>query len=176
MLSDSEIRRIISDRVDEVMDQCSEVLNETYDEIRDELINMYDSFIQQYYSYKTTTYIRHGTSRPGTKTGYNLYRGIGAKDQYIKKRGGKIPSLIIQFSANDMEDDYEYDSAQTVLQQVMGGIRGVPKYWWTTWHGSYYGKYYSYSGEMQRAFDVFEERFDDIVESVFYPKWEKLGY
>ena len=176
MLSDEEIVRIATENVEGVMNNCSKVLNEVYEEMRDEAINMYDAFIQQFYTYPTKAYILHGTSKPGTKTGFNLYRGIGAKDQFIKKRGVKKPSLTISFSASDMEDDYQYNSAQEVLGQTMGGVRGVPPYWWMTWTGSYYGRHFSYSGYMQGAFDTFENRFDDIVEAIFFPKWEKLGY
>lgn len=173
LLSDQQIRAIVTEVVKQGMNDYKVAINDVYDELHQEALNMYHTFIEQYYTYKTTAYIRHGTSKPGTGMGYNLYYG-GNKNR-IRKRHGNNPQLIIDFSAQDMEG-YEHDSASAVLEQVMGGIRGVPPYWFMTWTGSYYGKHFSYSGFMNKAFDTFINRFDDIVESVFYPKWKKMGY
>ena len=135
-----------------------------------EATRMYDTFMYDFYSYKTRIYIRHGQNRPGTGSGENLYRG-----QQIRKIGSVYnPLLSIEFSGKDMQGGYEYDSPYEVLQSVMSGIRFPIRE--MTWEGSYDGKYFSYSGTPERAFRIFEEHFDDIAYEIFYKKWHEIGW
>jgi len=123
-----------------------------------------------FYSYETTAYIRHGQSRSGTGNGENLYRG-----QQIRKYGSPTnPKLSINFSGVDMQDGYEYHSPGQVLESVMSGIRFPFRE--MTWSGSYDGKYFSYSGEPKRAFDLFEHNFYIIAKDIFMGKWREFGW
>jgi len=142
----------------------------TRNEMYDEATRMYDTFIDQFYSYETTAYIRHGQSRSGTGNGENLYRG-----QQIRKYGSPTnPKLSINFSGVDMQDGYEYHSPGQVLESVMSGIRFPFRE--MTWSGSYDGKYFSYSGEPKRAFDLFEHNFYIIAKDIFMGKWREFGW
>ena len=148
--------------------------NYANDKMYEEAWKMYDSFIDQYYQgYATHTYIRHGETKPGTRHGINLYRGSQIRR---KGKGTKNPSLIIEFSGEDMEDDYQYDSADFVLQNVMAGYRGIPGYWIESWGGTYDGKYFQYSGTPERAFDIFNEQYNNIMMPIFFEKWRSLGW
>ena len=155
---------------DNAISQWSKAINYTYRELYKTATEMYDTFIDQYYRYKTKSYIRHGESHPGTMRGINLYRG-----QQIKFRPGLTPILNIRFSGDDMED-YEHNSPDEVLSMVMRGIRGVPKRgWWETWDGSYSGRWFSFSGTMVNAFNTFEDRFEDMEEYIFFKKLNSIG-
>lgn len=141
-------------------------INNTFEELYTEAYKMYDKLIDDFYLYKTKSYIRHGETRPGTQMGSNLYRG-----QQIKLTPGFIPSLSISFSGKDMEK-YRHSSPDEVLDMVMNGIRGVPsKGWWTTWKGSYDGKYFSVGGvDVTTAFDLFEDNFGYLSRYIFKEK------
>ena len=142
----------------------------TRDEMYDEAVKMYNTFIDQFYAYETTVYIRHGQVRPGTGVGENLYRG-----QRIRKSGGGFnPKLTIEFSGMNMQGGYSHNTASEVLESVMSGIRFPIRE--MTWSGEYRGKYFSYSGEPQRAFDIFERNFDSIAEIIFMDKWREFGW
>lgn len=147
-------------------------VNHTNRELYKEIVKMYDSFITQFYEYKTSVYIRHGQSAPGTGTGENLFRGQQIK---ILSDNTDSPELSIFYDGTDMIDEYKFDYAENVLRFVMAGIR-FPYWNSMTWSGYYYGKYFQYSGNLQHAFDLFESTFDDIAEKVFYPKWYSLGW
>ena len=154
----------------EAIQVWNEAINYTYKELYDEAWKMYDTFINQFYAYKTKSYIRHGETKPGTGMGSNLYRG-----QQITLKPGFNPSLSIEFSGEDMEK-YRHNSTDEVLKMVMSGIRGVPsKRWWTTWKGSYNGTYFSFSGEMINAFNTFENYFYDIANVIFSKKLDNIN-
>lgn len=149
-------------------------------ELYKEAWKMYDSFIDQYYSYKTQSYIRHGETRPGTCRGINLYRGqqfkiknkVQSKSIPIKIDKANFtleatlntPALITNISGEEM-DGYRYNTTDEVLDMVIDGIRGVPqKGWWIPWTGSYNGKYFSVSNAtMAKAFEMFDDYFDDMA-------------
>ena len=141
-------------------------INNTFEELYAEAYKMYDSLIDQFYSYKTKSYIRHGETRPGTQMGTNLYRG-----QQFMLTPGFIPQLTIDFSGEDMEN-YQHNSADEVLSMVMRGIRGVPsKGWWSTWKGSYNGKYFSVNGvDVVTAFNLFRNNFGYLSRYIFNEK------
>lgn len=144
-------------------------INYAYEELYREAYHMYDAFIDQYYEYKTKSYIRHGESRPGTQRGINLYRG-----QQIEYKPGLVPSLTIDFSGKDMER-YRNNSTDEVLEMVMNGIRGVPgKGWWETWTGSYFGKHFSIQGStISKAFEIFNDNFDFMANKLFQESYNK---
>ena len=152
--------------------QWSKAINYTYRELYKEAVSMYDSFIDQYYKYKTKSYVRHGESYPGTMRGINLYRG-----QQIKFYPGLTPTLEINFSGDDMESyRYQHNSPDEVLNMVMSGVRGVPgKGWSETWHGSYTGRWFSFSGTMMNAFNIFDDKFEDMEEYIFFKKLNSIG-
>ena len=129
-------------------------LKKTGQLVYEEAVNMYDSFIDQYYrQYNPVSYVRH------------LYRmnpsnGISAGGDDISFDGD---TLIIGFHASTMPDDYQRDSAYDVLMNVMSGFRGVPGYWIRPWSGTYVGELFSYSGTMERAFQLYGSQIERIV-------------
>lgn len=141
-------------------------INNTFEELYIESYKMYDALIDQFYTYKTKSYVRHGETKPGTQMGSNLYRG-----QQIKLIHGFVPQLTIDFSGEEMER-YRHNSADEVLDMVMHGIRGVPsKGWWTTWKGSYDGKYFSVGGvDVATAFSLFRDNFGYLSRYIFNEK------
>ncbi|MBQ0036431.1 MAG: hypothetical protein KBT35_05895 [Firmicutes bacterium] len=147
-----------------------EAINYTYKEMYNEAWKMYDSFIDQFYEYSTKSYIRHGQSKPGTGIGINLYRGNN-----IRLKTGFTPSLNIEFNASDMESGYQYDSAETVLNNVMHGYR-FPYFRPMYWEGKYNGKYFHYTGTPERAFYHFENQFNNIAIEIFRKKCKQLGW
>ena len=152
-------------------------------------IKMYDSFIDQYYAYKTRSYVRHGETKPGTCVGINLYRAQQFKiknstytENFTDRAGKKTtinltmklntPTFSTNISAEDMEDHNYYDPAEEVLDLVVNGIRGVPdRGWWIPWMGSYTGKYFS-TGKttMAKAFETFDNYFDDMLLNIMLSK------
>lgn len=140
-------------------------VNKTFEELHEEAVNMYDSLIEQYYKYETKSYYRHHVGI-GTGTGENLYYG-----KQITWNSGYIPQLSIKFSGENM-DNYRHNSSDEVLNMVMHGIRGVPsKGWWTTWKGSYNGKYFSVGGvDVTTAFNLFEDNFEYLSRYIFKEK------
>ena len=84
---------------------------------------------------------------------------------------GVIPQLTLRFSGQDM-DKYRHNSPDEVLNMVMHGIRGIPsKGWWTTWHGSYDGKYFGVGGvDIITAFNLFEDSFGYLSRYIFKEK------
>ena len=150
----------------------TKTLNYTRNEMYNEAINMFDAFIDQFYSYITSVYIRHGEGFPGTGHGTNLYKG-----KQIRKVGTNYsPALSIEFSGMDMEGGYEYDSPGVVLSDVMSGIRFPEHGVQMTWSGEYVGKDFSYAGVPERAFEIFERNFDTIALDIFYEKWKDMGW
>jgi len=134
---------------------------------------MFDSFIRQYYKYKTKSYIRHWEPKPGTGRGSNLYY---AKDFKIHNRGKKNPWFELNISTERMADDYQRDSAAQVIQNVMNGIRGVPPYWFVPWSGEFSSRYFAYKGEPAQAFRTFIEHYEEMMRPIFMRRFKKLGW
>lgn len=181
---------------------ASEIINKDVDkairyvnnEMYDEAVKMYDTFIDQFYSYKTTSYVRHWEGVPGTCEGQNLYFG---KD--IRKYT-KHPKLVINLP-NDagyvsngggqekepMTDDYRYNTAREVLEYVFEGVRFPDtfeyKIWkdrgensLMTWEGRFKGNYFYYNGTMENAFNKFNGDFDKIAMRAVRKYLKSLGY
>ena len=140
-------------------------INNTFEELYTEAVNMYDALIEDYYKYKTTSYYRHHVGI-GTGTGENLYFG-----KQISWQSGFVPKLTLDFSGENM-DKYRHNSTDEVLDMVMNGIRGIPsKGWWTTWKGSYNGKYFSVGGvDVATAFNLYRDNFRYLSRFIFKEK------
>ena len=156
----------------EINDIVSKSAKKTTIDLYEEAVNMYDSLIEQYYRYKTTSYYRHNAG-VGTCWGDNLYYG---KNFYIDAE----ENLNIEFSGEKMEryiskykikkgdtsnslDKKERVSRDTVLSIVRGGFRGVPGKWIIPWSGSYDGEYFQISDtNIDKAFGLFEKNYDDL--------------
>ena len=153
-----------------------EVSNEVNDIYYKETVRMYNSLIEQYYKYKTKSYIRHGEGKPGTCEGSNLLAG-----KKIKKHTGKIPYIEIDFNSIGMIGGYQRDDPSQVLENVMNGIRGVPPYWTMEWSGEYgkgryTSRYLHYEGTPTEMFDNFLDDYDDLMTPVFMRRWKKKGW
>ena len=146
------LNKYVNKKVNEVKKEFKKTIRYVNKELAIEASRMYDTFIDQYYSYKTKSYIRHGETRPGTGVGINLYRANN-----ILSSVGR-DSFVIDISSKDMESkNYKKDGPEFVLNNVIEGYRGVPGYWLREWVGSYEGKYFSYTGTIDKAFKYFNE-------------------
>lgn len=143
--------------------------------ICDDVQKMYKTFIEQFYEYETTSYIRHFEGVPGTRYGENLsYPGKGIRKN---NQTSHSPKLYVEFWASEMSNSpkYEYHKPEEVLDYVMNGVR------FTTGKGytlpadtkfSYIGKYFSYfTDTIQDAFDLFDKDWDRISSNAFYSIW-----
>ena len=145
--------------------------NELYEEVN----KMYDSFIEQFYEYETTSYIRHWEGVAGTRTGQNLYLG-----KCIRKYNGWKPTLSILLPedigySSTMNGGYQYDKPEDVLDYVVNGYRFPYQFKHLKepkkkdvmiWTGIYNGKYFNYKGTMRDAFDEFDEKFDELATEI----------
>lgn len=181
----------VSDIIDKDVDK---IIRKVNNDMYKEAITMYDSFVQQFYLYETTSYIRHWEGRPGTEQGQNLYFGkdirkISRKPKliiYLPKDSGYVPNGGGQMSG-PMEDDYRFNTAEEVLNYVFGGIR-FPKNIkqgeksWTLksnlmWSGSYNGEYFSCQNvTMRQAFEIFNNNFDTIAAKSAKYHLKQMGY
>ena len=146
-----------------------EIANEVNDLYFKEANKIYNSFIHDYYLYETDFYIRHWEGRPGTKSGTNLYYG-----NQMKIHRGKDPYFDIIFDGSEMADDYEYDSADKVLDNVIFGIRGVPPFWVKRWGSKYNSRYFHYKGSLMGAFTKFINNYEEMATSAFMRRWKKI--
>lgn len=174
-LAEKYVNNIMKEYVEKDIDKS---IRYTNNELYNEAVNMYNSFIKQFYQYKTKSYIRHWEGVPGTKEGQNLYFGID-----IKKNNGWKPTLSIRFPddlgyVTEMADGYQHDSPEDVLNYVSQGYRFIYKnqYKIMTWTGNYIGKYFKYGGVMKDAFDEFDNQFDKIAKNIIKKQLEHLGY
>jgi len=159
------LNKYVNKKVKEVRKEFRKTIRDVNKELVKEASRMYDTFIDQYYSYKTKSYIRHGETRPGTGVGINLYRANDIRA--INNR-----SFILDINSHDMEG-YKKDSSEFVLNNVLEGYRGIPGYWLQEWVGTYEGKYFSYTGTIRKAFEYFNEY---VVPEVVIQEWHKRGF
>ena len=155
---------------------CASITNNNMFE---EITEMYDILIDQFYKYKTTSYIRHWEGVPGTMQGQALKFGKHfSKDNH----GKKSPKLIIDFSGAGMEAEgveYQYHTPDQVLNYVMNGARFVLLNMTLAQTMIvdpstivFHGKYFSYDGGTIRgAFDKFRTEWDSISRKAFYSLW-----
>lgn len=173
ILTEEEVRELINEIVESTMKDASKAIQHTYKTMYREAVELYDTYIEEFYSYRTKVYVRHFEPSPGTGEGSNLYYG-----KKIKLSGRKNLKLSIDFSGEEMAGGYQYDAPDTVLKKVMQGTRfelprGGRK---LTWSGNYHGRYFNYMGTMENAFQEFFTRFDDIATDIFIYQWHRMGY
>lgn len=95
-------------------DAIKQTLPDVMNAVADDIKQIYMDAIDQYYLYPTRMYIRHGESKPYTKTGSNLYSAI---EIYAKKVGTKHG---IYFDLN-YENLLPYDDNRLNVQMVIYG-------------------------------------------------------
>lgn len=177
-----EYQRNIEQTIDRFVNSYDKYVINEYNKaittLKREAEKMYDTFLDQFYSYKTRSYIRHGQSRPGTGNGINLYRGQQIKIRKKNYKGFNIDILDISFDGSEMESKrYQHHSADEVLGFVMDGWRFIntelddPKSTAMEWRGSFKGEYYS-SGrkKMKRAFDDFINKKSEMIYDIIGDK------
>lgn len=186
--TNKQIEKLLKKYAENVVKKAEEdykdVIYEVNEIISDEVTNMYNSYIDKFYSYKTTSYIRHGTSKPGAGYGRNLYKGLNVNIDKNKS------TITIEYNGNgnwiqSMSDyEYQYDDPDTVLNYVMHGIRfphylvhnSNNEYIDMSWSHKYVGKHFSCDGTLQDAVNMFDYKFNNIAESIFLPLWNKKGW
>lgn len=167
----NKIKAEIDQMVKKIEKELCRASNIVVEKIYAEAVRMYDDFIDQYYAGypEPISYIRH-IERPNSD-GYGLYSG----QNITLFQGKKCLGIDISFSGKDMAHDYQHDSPDVVLANVMNGYRGVPGYWIREWHGEYNGEYFSYSGNMKQAFEIFESNihytFRDLLRKEINLRW-----
>lgn len=188
----NSLQTIVNNFVNSQMDKADEdiraSISSTNKKLVSELKRMYRSFIEQFYQYQTSSYVRHGTSRPGTQQGYSLYRAAE-----IRSAAGRLPRLVVNIFGDRMDESYEYDDADAVFDLIANGIRfsaggiiagkyhpqnkGKPWEHTMTWaNPSYKGKYFSYHSSIQDAFDAFDNDFDDIAMRMVRDELNERGW
>ena len=179
------IDNYVKKRMSGIKRDINKVINEVNDELYKEVTKMYDKLIDDFYLYKTTSYIRHGESRPGTQRGTTMYRG-----QDFKIIKGKEPKLRIFFNPNILQSSergyggYTKKDGTKILPEdpshvydlVMYGIRFPMEHNFMTWTGEYKGKYFSYKGTPYQIMQMFDKDFKDIASNIFYQKWSKTDW
>lgn len=163
-----KLKTQMKNSVKKMFNDMDKTFNESIECIYTEAWKMYDSFIDQFYAYKTTSYIRHGETKPGTMVGSNLYRG-----QDFRFDPNKL-TLDLDFSSKDMQEGYQYDKAKDVLFKVMRGYRFKAKNIDVIeWRGSYSSKYLNPGTNitMEEAFDYFINNSNKILVKIFNEKW-----
>ena len=94
-------------------------------DIYEDAFQLYAKAIDQYYLYETTSYIRHGEGKPGTKKGTNLHE---ANLTYLKRNhssGRLYNGVVLHWDSVNMLP-YKRVKTDYVLSNVLNGIRGVP--------------------------------------------------
>lgn len=102
------------------------IARRTAKKMRNKLIHVYDELIDQFYSYETKRYIRHGLSSAGTGNGVNLYNALGS-------HAGEPPALQptpssidggIMLNSQDMSGENYNVSKDEVLDYILSqGVR-----------------------------------------------------
>lgn len=170
-----DIDSILDDYINGLLEKFdndfTRVANEVNELYFKEINKIYDSFIKQFYSYKTKAYVRHWEQFTGTKKGTNLYYGNQNK---IHK--GRDPYFEIEYSGDKMAGGYEHNSPEEVLSGVAMGIRGVYPFWYKSWTGVYNSRYFKYRGTLDGAYYTFLEEYDSMMTPVFMRRWKKAGW
>ena len=173
---DAIIEKKTNELIDKLEKDYLEVANEVNEIGYKEANKIYDSFIKDYYSYETKSYIRHWEGRPGTGKGSNLYYG-----KNFKIHRGKNPYFELGIYDSKMADDYQYDSAIDVLTQIMAGANVITgakgeMVWFRSWRGTYKSKYFQYSGTLDDALFTFLNEYDTMMVDMFKRRWKQKGW
>jgi len=145
----------------------NKAVDDGFTAVSKEASKMYDSFIDQFYSYKTKSYIRHDETRPGTRVGINLYR---ANDIRFSLNNFE---LDLNINSNDMDGLYEHHKPSQVLKYVLSGHRFKLGDIDDQWRGSFKGKYIKTDEDVtiNEAFDYLENNFDIILATAIRDRW-----
>lgn len=192
---DKELVNILNEYVKEEMSKLKreayKVINNITNELYKESIKMYDSFIDQFYKYKTQSYKRHDDGI-GTMTGVSLYRASNIKF-HENRKGLSFFELDIDVPDSYYTDypdfDYKGDSPTQVYEYIIQGHRFNPrfdnyfkgKHMETIFKGSYNGIYFKSGNNVtiKEAFDKFVKDYDSIsgklFENRFIPIIEKMN-
>ena len=163
------LRKQFIDRVSKDLYKAAGV---AVDELYKEASHMYDSFVDQYYSYPTKSYIRHGESRPGRKRGINLYRAT-----QMEKSNTDSLYIHLKWDGSDMEE-YTRNGCSTdfVFESMFKGYRGVPWGNWDDWEGTYDGTYFSYTGTPEEGFKSFNKNLTSMADGIIREELRDMGW
>lgn len=168
-------KAVIKEVMEEFRHDAPIAMDYMVDELQRETTNMFNSLITQFYSYVTTSYVRHWEGKPGTGKGSNMYYAFHAK----KRHKGKYPYLMVKIDADDVAGGYRWGSPTQVVDFVMSGTRWPWEYGSMhimEWTGAYSGKYFAYRGTPYDIFESFFENFENIATPIFFKKFHELGW
>lgn len=180
------ITEIEKDNMLQVLREEEQIEKECTKELYKEAVKIYESFITQFYSYPTKSYIRHGESTRGTGKGHSLYFA----QNFTKEEDAHQFSFDISFSADEMrkapgmeKGEYPGSSVETVLKNVLSGYRfrntfkkadGSTRKKVMTWRGSYNDDLFDIDkATIYQAFEHFENTYDDMWIKIYKEKWSK---
>lgn len=179
------IKDLVKEEMKEIRRQGIKIINGITKDLYKEAYQMYDSFIDQFYTYETHSYWRHGAGI-GTRTGVTLYRASNFRYHQNKKG---LDSF--EFNIEDPSDDYPGSSTapggknkgtykyriptDEIYDYIINGKRFYLE--WDRvdgsgksviedlWSGHYDGKYFKTNGNttILQAFNDFDDRYDDIA-------------
>jgi len=155
-------------------------------DVYEDAFQLYAKAIDQYYRYKTTSYIRHGEGKPGTRKGTNLHE---ANRTHIANWSSSNPyrwRVIVEWNAAWM---YPYKKAEVtqdyVLSNVINGIRGIPTesaptYWGEKghFHGVWSASIYLHNTKMKlegtplEMLDKFQSNSKEACRKLLNKHWE----
>ena len=166
---EKEKQRILKQLKADITDAVKKADLLTLKELKKEASKMYNKLIEEYYTYKTESYIRHGQSEPGTGTGENLYR---ANNIHIQGR-----TLILDTNYKLMESGYDRHGRDTVLEMVKSGQRFAGRrHDPVLWRGNFIGDYITLDNTyINEAFEEFEDRFEEMYDKIFDDKMKGLA-
>lgn len=185
-------------KLGQALTECLSVsaMSAAQDIYKDEML-MYDECIEQYYTYKTTSYRRHEVGK-GTGTGINLYRSNNFKLKTHMVEGVLAPVELPRWidaydevNANDMDGykpwkDQEGNlhpvDKEAILQYVLEGWRGVAspegKFGSTTmrWTANVVSRYLgSFKGTPDEIFEAYEKKIVKVCKGraeMYYRKYK----
>jgi hypothetical protein len=162
-----ELNKIWKKREENIIDAVNKADVFTMKELEEEAHHMYQKLIDDYYSYKTFWYIRHGQDRPGTCTGENLYK---ADNIHLKKKG-KSFELFLETNYKKMSAGYRDHSRKTVLDMIKDGKR----YHVGEWQGYFEGEYIDmFEVNVNEAFEEFKNKFSNMYDVIMEKKLRSL--
>lgn len=115
----------------ELIENVREDMDQIFKRAETEFKNIWNSAVDEYYSYSPEKYIRHGNSAPGSG-GSNLYNALHIN---LEMKGSHIESFEIDINSTAMDTSpreyigkkhYSYgyiDSGDTVLENILNGNR-----------------------------------------------------
>lgn len=110
----------------DLIDMFESACDEAFKKISNEWNEVWKKSIQSFYTFPTRVYIRHGQSRPGTKTGKNLYNASETSMSYSSSfHGGTahISEFSIMGTPGNLQSDNYTESAETVFSNILDGYR-----------------------------------------------------